>query len=220
MVVRMEQWMDKSVATYLEQLAALGDDIPVLDEMEAHAKDRRFPVIGRSAGRYLELMARAVGARRVMELGSGFGYSALWFARAVGAGGEVICTDTEADNVRLAERYLGSASLWDRVRYRVGDALTGMAAEPGEFDVVYCDVDKLGYPDCWRAARDRVRVGGLWLCDNTIWYGRAATGADLPGLDGWTGAIQEHNRLVMTDRRFVASIVPIRDGVLAALRVA
>jgi O-methyltransferase len=57
---------------------------------------------------------------------------------------------------------------------RVGDALGEFAKEAGEFDVVYCDVDKDGYPDCWRAARDRIRVGGLWLCDNTIWSGRVA----------------------------------------------
>ena len=86
--------------------------------------------------------------------------------------------------------------------------------------MVYCDVDKPGYPDCWRAARDRIRVGGLWLCDNVIWSGRVATG-HRPGGAGRAGrrAIREHNRLVAEDDRYVGSIVPIRDGVMAALRV-
>jgi predicted O-methyltransferase YrrM len=142
------------------------------------------------------MAARSIGARRVMELGSGYGYSAYWFARAVGAAGEVVCTDGDADNAARAEAYLADAGLWDRVRYGVGDALTGFAAEEGEFDIVYCDVDKGGYPDCWRAARDRIRIGGLWLCDNVIWDGHVARGTDREGLPGWSAAIREHNDLV------------------------
>ena len=115
-------------------------------------------------------------------------------------------------NARLAEEYLTAAGLWDRVRYRVGDALDGLAAESGEFDVVYCDVDKPGYPDCWRAGSERIRVGGLWLCDNVIWSGHVATGTDREGLSGLTAAIREHNRLVAGDSRYVGSIVPIGDG--------
>ena len=123
------------------------------------------------------------------------------------------------ENARLAEEYLSTAGVWDRVRYRVGDALAGFAEEAGDFDVVYCDVDKEGYPDCWRAARDRIRVGGLWLCDNTIWSGHVATGTDKEGQSGVTASIREHNRLVAEDTRYVGSIVPIRDGVMTALRI-
>ena len=133
----------------LTGLAETEHDDLVLVEMETLAAERDFPIVGRATGRYLELAARMVGARRVMELGSGYGYSAYWFARAVGPGGEVICTDGSADNAAKAELYLSKAGVWDRVRYRVGDALTGFAAEEGEFDIVYRDVDKLGYPDRW-----------------------------------------------------------------------
>lgn len=212
--------MDDAVEEYLTELAGTEHDDPVLGEMEARAAEHGFPIVGRASGRFLELMARAIGARRVMELGSGYGYSAYWFARAVGPGGSVVCTDGNPANAELAEGYLTRAGVWDRVRYRVGDALTGFAAEEGEFDVVYCDVDKLGYPDCWQAARDRIRVGGLWLCDNVIWSGHAATGTDRDGLPGWTAAIREHNRLVAADDRYAGSIVPIRDGIMTALRVA
>ena len=215
----MSRWMDDAVEDYLTDLARTEHEDPVLVEMEARANEFGFPIVGRATGRYLELVARAVGARRVMELGSGYGYSAYWFARAVGTDGNVVCTDGDPENAKLAEGYLRTAAMWDRVRYRVGDALEGFAAESGNFDVVYCDVDKPGYPDCWRAARDRIRVGGLWLCDNTIWSGHVATGTDREGLPGWTAAIREHNQLVAEDDRYVGSIVPIRDGVMTALRV-
>lgn len=211
--------MDDAVESYLTELARTEHEEPILVEMEARAAEHEFPIVGRATGRFLELAARAVGARRVMELGSGYGYSAYWFARAVGPDGEVICTDGDPDNARLAESYLSVAGMWERVRYRVGDALSEFAEEAGDFDVVYCDVDKDGYPDCWRAARDRIRVGGLWLCDNTIWSGHVATGTDREGLSGWTALIQEHNRLVAEDTRYVASVVPIRDGVMTALRI-
>jgi len=208
--------MDDAVDRYLTDLAGVEHDDPVLRRMEDRAKDNGFPIVGRAVGRYLEMAARAIGARRVMELGSGYGYSAYWFARAVGPGGEVICTDNNAENVRLAEEYLRSAGLWDRVRYRVGDALDGLAAETGEFDVVFCDVDKDGYPDSWRAGRERIRVGGLYLCDNVIWSGRVAHDDDRSAA---TAAIREHNRMVAEDDRYVGSIVPIRDGVTSALRI-
>jgi len=215
----MSRWMDDAVEKYLTELAQIEHDDPVLVEMEARAEKHGFPIVGRATGRYLELAARSIGARRVMELGSGYGYSAYWFARAVGPDGLVVCTDGDAKNATLAEDYLRKAGSWDRVRYRVGDALEGLAAETGDFDVVYCDVDKDGYPECWRVGRERIRVGGLWLCDNVIWSGHVATGDDREGLPGWTAAIREHNRLVAEDDRFVGSIVPIRDGVMAALRV-
>ena len=207
--------MDERVEGYLTELAGQEHGDAVLDEMEEHARQHGFPIVGRASGRFLELAARAIGARRVMELGSGYGYSAYWFARAVGETGEVVCTDGDPANAERAELYLRKAGVWPRIRYRVGDALSGFAEETGDFDIVYCDVDKDGYPDCWRAARDRIRVGGLWLCDNVLWSGRVAAGEH----DRWTAAIDEHNRLVAADERYVGSINPVRDGVMMALRV-
>jgi caffeoyl-CoA O-methyltransferase len=213
-------FLDEGMGDYLTNLAERQHSSGVLEEMEAYAAEHGFPIVGRSVGRLLELVARAVGARRVVELGSGYGYSAYWFARAVGARGDVVCTDSDADNAVRAERYLSEAGLWGRVRFHVGDALETFATLDGDFDVVYCDVDKDGYPDCWRAARDRIRVGGLYLCDNVLWDGHVLTGMDREGLEGWTAAIQEHNRLVTSDARYISSIAPIRDGVTLALRVA
>ncbi len=215
----MELATTPTVHRYLTHLAATQHEDPVLDEMERRAEEHGFPIVGRAVGRFLELQARAVGARRVAELGSGYGYSAYWFARAVGVEGTVLCTDGSADNARDAEAYLRRADLWGRVSYHVGDALEGLASTDGTFDVVYCDVDKGGYPDCWRAARERLRVGGIYLCDNTLWNGTAATGEPDDAYPGWAEAIREHNRLVAEDPHFVSTLVPIRDGVITALRI-
>jgi caffeoyl-CoA O-methyltransferase len=213
--------LDPGVRHYLRDLAGLQRHDPVLDEMETRADEHGFPIVGRTVGRLLEQQARAVESRRVLELGSGYGYSAYWFARAVGPDGEVVCTDADPANAELAEGYLRRAGLWDPVSYRVGDALEQLAATDGEFDVIYNDVDKGGYPDCWEAARDRIRVGGLYLCDNVLWSGTVVTGEDRPGFEGrgWTDAVREHNRAVFSDARYVSTLVPIRDGVLVALRV-
>ena len=191
-------------------------DEPVLLEMEAEAAERNFPIVGRNVGVTLEVLARAARARRVIELGSGFGYSGYWHARAVGPDGELHLTDGDPDNERRARDYLGRAGLWDGVTFHVGDAVTSLNDLDGEFDVVYDDIDKEGYPDAWRAARERIRVGGLYVCDNVLWSGRIFD--EEP--DEQTRAILEHNALIADDDHYVSTIVPTRDGVLVATRIA
>jgi caffeoyl-CoA O-methyltransferase len=206
--------VDPSVEGYMRKLLERHDD-PVLLEMEKEAAERNFPIVNRIVGVTLEVLARSIGARRVFELGSGFGYSAYWFARAVGEGGEVYLTDGDAENERKALEYLGRAGVVERTRYRVGDAVTSFGKVGGEFDVVYCDIDKEGYPDAWRAARERIRVGGMYLCDNVLWSGRVVD--ETP--DATTKAILEHNSMIAADERYLSVVVPTRDGVMLALRL-
>ena len=212
--------VDPRIEDYMRSLLTRYDE-PVLLEMEAEGAERDFPIIGRLVGVTVELLARSVGAGRVFELGSGFGYSAYWFARAVGPGGEVHATDGDPANESKALDYLSRAGLADPINWHVGDAVENLGTVEGEFDVVYNDIDKEGYPEAWRAARDRIRVGGLYVCDNVLWSGQVA---DPPGDHGrdekTTAAILEHNRLIADDEAFVSSIVPTRDGVFVALRVA
>jgi caffeoyl-CoA O-methyltransferase len=207
--------VNPQVEAYMRSLLDRYDE-PVLLEMEAEGRERGFPIVGRVVGVTIELLARSIGARRVFELGSGFGYSAYWFARAVGPQGEVHGTDGDPANEAKALDYLGRAGVGDRIRWHVGDALDALAGADGEFDVVFCDIDKTSYPDAWRAASERIRVGGLYVCDNTIGYGGGTVLDEGAGPD----AIREHDRLVAEDERFVSSIVPTREGVLVALRVA
>ncbi len=191
------------------------DDEPVLIEMEAHAAEQGFPIVGRVVGSCLELLTRAIGGKRVFELGSGFGFSGYWFARAVGERGEVFLTDGDAENAKKAEDYLSRAGYWDRCTFMVGDALDSLSGVEGEFDVVYCDIDKHEYPAAFAAARSRVRVGGLFICDNVLWSGRVAEQEH----DAWTEAIVRQSRDVFADPDYRATIVPLRDGVLVALRI-
>lgn len=205
---------------YARTLLDRHDDL-VLNEMEAYAAAEGFPIVNRHVGVTLEILGRALGATRVCELGSGFGYSAYWWARAVGDAGEVHATDGSPANAKRAEDYLTRAGLWARLTWHIGDAVTALNAIDGDFDVIYNDIDKNGYPDAWLAARERIRVGGLYVCDNVLWGGRAAE--DAPPADdvrdGWTAAIKEHNRLIASDDMFLSSILPIRDGVIVALRL-
>lgn len=209
--------IEPKVETYMRALLDRHDE-PVLTEMEAYAAEHGFPIVNRHAGVTLEILARAIGARRVCELGSGYGYSGYWFTRAGAT--EIHLTDGDAENAKRAEDYLGRAGVWDRVTFHVGDAVTALAALDGDFDIVYCDIDKDGYPAAWRAGAERVRVGGMWICDNVLWSGRVA--ADTVTDDvrpGWTEAIREMNTLIAADDRFVSSILPIRDGLIVALRL-
>ena len=212
--------IEPETEAYVLSLVEAGHSHAVLTEMEARAEAEGFPIIGRAEGRLLELQARAVGARRVIELGSGFGYSAYWFARAVGPGGEVICTEESEALLGDAESYLTRAGLWDRVTYHVADGLEVLTGSEGEFDVVYVDTHKFQYPEAWRQARSRIRVGGMYLCDNVLWRGMVPSGADDSVFPGWPDAIREHNRLVVEDPDWVAHLDPTRDGVMVALRVA
>jgi len=205
--------LDARIDRYLNHLTA-GDDDPVLLEMEQLARDKDFPIVGRLSGRFLEAMARTLGARTVFELGSGYGYSAWWFSRAVGPGGTVYCTDGDPQNRILAEDFLTRAGRWNRVTYRTGMAQDLLADTPGVFDIVYNDVLKPQYPETWLQAKDRVRPGGLYIADNVLWSGRVTPEGD-DGSEG-TRAIQSHNELIFADPDFDAFIHPVRDGLVVA----
>jgi len=211
--------VDPRIEAYMEGRLRRFDE-PVLLEMEAHADERGFPIVGRTVGVMLEVLARSVGARRIMELGSGFGYSAYWHARAVGSEGEVHLTDGDPENEVKAADYMKRAGLADRVRFHVGDAVEQLGRLDGEFEVIFNDIDKDGYPAAWRAASERIRDGGLYVCDNVLWYGRVAVEDPDDHRPAYTEAVLEHNRLIAEDERYLSTIVPTRDGVMVAVRVA
>lgn len=212
--------VNPAVERYLRELAA-GDDEPVLLEMEKLAEDEGFPIIGRLCGRYLEMLARSISARRIFEMGSGYGYSAYWFSRATGPEGEIHLTDGDPDNERKAMDFLRRAGLDGPVSYHVGDAFEGLASVDGAFDVVYVDIDKHDYLKAWKLGRERVRVGGYYVCDNMLWSGRVTGEVDEEdSRPHWTEAIMATNRAIAADPSFRETINPTRDGVVAALRIA
>jgi caffeoyl-CoA O-methyltransferase len=209
-----------AVEDYIRGLLRRHDE-PVLLEMEKEGKERDFPIVGRMVGVVLDIVARAIGAKRIIELGSGFGYSGYWFSRAVGPDGELHLTDGDPENETKARDYLSRAGLWGPVQFHVGDAVTVLNSLPGDFDVIYCDIDKHGYPEAWNAARERIRVGGLFICDNTLWSGRVTDSTDVTEFRDptWTDAIKEMNKAIASDPRYLSTILPIRDGDTLALRI-
>ena len=193
-------------------------DEPVLMEMEMLAQKNNFPIVGRLVGVFLETMAKMINAQRVFEFGSGYGYSAYWFAKAVGSTGQVICSDADLVNKEKAGQYLSAADLWDRIDFRTGMAQEIFARTDGLFDICYNDVDKGDYPEIWLMAKDRIRSGGLYIADNVLWHGRVALEHYTDVVPGWTEAIREHNQLIFNDPDFETFINPTRDGVIAARR--
>jgi caffeoyl-CoA O-methyltransferase len=191
-------------------------DNAVLLEMEALARQHNFPIVGRLVGIFLESLANSINAKRVFEFGSGYGYSAYWFANAVGIDGNVICTDGNPLNKDKAERFLSKADLWKRIDFRTGIAQSHFGQCEGLFDICYNDVDKGDYPEVWLMAKDRIRPGGFYIADNVLWHGRVALENYEDVVPGWTEAIKRHNTLIFEDPDFDAYINPIRDGVIVA----
>lgn len=206
--------VDPRIERYMEDRLRRFDE-PVLLEMEAYAEEHGFPIVGRNVGVTLEVLARSAGARRIMELGSGFGYSAYWHARAVGADGEVHLTDGDRDNEARAAGYLERAGLAARIRFHVGDAVREFAALQGDFDVIFNDIDKRGYPDSLDVIAEKLRPGGLLIVDNLLWSGRIFDESDRTDD---TEGVRELTRRVSTDPSWISSIVPIRDGLLVAMK--
>jgi predicted O-methyltransferase YrrM len=206
--------VDPKIEEYLRKLYDDGD--PVRREMEELARKKSFPIVGPLVGRHLEVLTRAIGARRIFELGSGYGYSALHFARAAGPGATIHCTDLSEENVRLAESFLTRAGVWDRITYHREDAAGALRRVGGVWDVVYNDIDKDGYPEVVDLAHRHLRPGGLFITDNVLWSGRVLDGQD----DGSpaTAGVKEFTRRLMAHRGFVTAIDPTRDGVAVAVR--
>ncbi|MXS86176.1 O-methyltransferase [Nitrosomonas sp. HPC101] len=210
--------VDPVIEQYMRTLAGQFDH-SILDEMEAFAQEKDFPIVGRLVGISLEIYAKMIGARKVFEFGSGYGYSAYWFGRAVGPEGQVICTDSNPLNQKKAEQYLAATGLWERVKFCTGYAQDIFVQTDGVFDICYNDADKSGYPDIWLMARERIRPGGLYIADNVLWHGRVAMNdGPVEVKPGGTEAIREHNQLICNDPEFDAFINPTRDGVIVARR--
>lgn len=197
---------------YLEN--TLAEEDPILREMGEYGRAQGFPIIGVQVGRMMHFLARAIGAKNVLELGSGFGYSAMWFALAVGEGGKVIMTEGKQSNQDRAREYFTRAGLLDRVEFNVGNALDIAKKYPGPFDIIFCDIEKNDYPQAISIAHEKLRVGGILVYDNMLWHGRIVSQTD-----AHTNAVLETTRVLFGDDAFFTTLVPLNDGQSISLRV-
>lgn len=197
----------------------------VLTEIEKQADERDIPIVGPAVGRLLYQYARLINAKSVFEMGSAVGYSTIWWATAVGEGGVVHYTDGSRRNADEARGYFERTGVADRIQVHVGDAIELLSERKEQFDVLFCDIDKQDYPRAARMAPEKVRRGGLFLTDNTLWRGEVAYAAGNPEYkpadepDARLRGIVEFNELLYKSADWYTTIVPLRDGVTVALRL-
>ena len=200
---------------YLEGLVPARNEI--MNEMEAYAREIKFNIVGPAAGQLMYLVARMICAKRVFELGSGYGYSTAWFARAVreNGGGEVHHVVWHEDLSQKAQGYLGRMGYADLMHYHVGEAVGVLEQTEEQFDLIFNDIDKDGYPTSIAEIKRKLRPGGVLLIDNTLWHGRIFDPNDQ---SADTVGVREVNAMLAQDEDFIVSLLPIRDGVILAYR--
>ena len=205
----------RSLQDYLTSLVPPRE--PELQRMEEYAEKHGFPIIGPSCGYYCYQIARMVNAGSVFELGSGYGYSTAWFAKAVreNGGGVVHHTVWDEDLSKRARGHLSALGLGDLVEFHVAEALESLRQAAGPFDIIFNDIDKEGYPDSLPVIKEKLRHGGVLIIDNMLWHGQIFDPNDR---EKSTEAIRRFTRDITTDLDWIVSLVPARDGMIVAYK--
>jgi len=210
-----------ALQAYLEKLVPARH--PELGRMEAYAKENDFPILGPASCQFCYLLTRLTGARKVFEMGSGYGYSTAWFARGVeeNGGGLVHHTVWNQDLSDMAKKHLSAMGFSEigsdsntQISYVMGEAIEALRNTDGPFDIIFNDIDKDAYPDTIDLAYERLKPGGLFITDNVVWGGRVTE----PSPDETTQRILEFTRTLSDSPKWDCSIVPIRDGLMVAVK--
>ena len=190
---------------------------PEMQEMEEYAENHDFPIIGPACGYYCYQLARMINAKSIFELGSGYGYSTAWFAKAVkeNGGGVVHHTIWDEDLSKRAAGHLSRLGRGDVVQYHVAEAVATLRQTDGPFDIIFNDIDKEAYPDSLPVIKEKLRPGGILIIDNMLWSGRIF---DSKNHDKSTEAIQRFTRDITTDPDWIVSLAPVRDGMIVAYK--
>ncbi len=207
------QITNSKVEKYMETL--LENRSEIYKEIEEYARNVGFPIIEPLVGVLLNQYARMIKAKRILELGSGFGYSALWFSEGMDEETEIICTDFKEENKELAKKYFKKAGISTKIDFKLGDAMQILEEIEGKFDIIFNDVEKEDYPEVFKKAIPKLKEGGLLISDNTLWYGKVA---DENQKDYQTEGSREYNRLAFTDTRVLSVILPLRDGITVSMK--
>ena len=201
---------DSKINDYLMRLSK-EDDGHIL-AMERLAKKKEFPIVERMVGRLLFLLTKLKAPKLIVELGSGFGYSAYWFAKALDKG-KVVLTDYREENIEYAKNLFQEAGMMRKAEFRTGDALV-IAREYQDIDILFIDIEKHQYLEALRTLIPRLNSNALIIADNSLWYGKVAE----KGRDRNTRELQTFNNYLFRHPDFVTVIVPLRDGVLLAYK--
>lgn len=172
-------------------------------------------MVGRQEGRFLELLVFALGARRVLEIGTFTGYSALSMAAGLAPGGTIVTCELDPGHADTARRNIEASPLADRIELRVGPALETIGTLTGPFDFVFIDADKVSYDDYFEAVLPKLSDRGLIALDNTLQRGRVLDEAET---DANVAAVRALNDKLVDDPRIVCAFTTVRDGVTLVRR--
>jgi caffeoyl-CoA O-methyltransferase len=209
----MIEFKDPNLERYLRELSTDRDEL--LIEMESFAARLNFPIVGPLVGQLLHIITLISRARDIIEIGSGFGYSALWFARALPPGGKITCSEYDDAKIKRAHEYIRRARLSSRIRFIQGDGMSVLEKSRKKYDIIFNDGEKSRYPDVFALALKKLRKNGMLISDNVLWSGRVSQ----PDGDEATESIKEYNRQIFSTPGFISSIIPIRDGVSISVKV-
>jgi caffeoyl-CoA O-methyltransferase len=214
-------WLvDDAVGEYASSHTSPAD--PLVAELrartEAVAGQLAMMQIGDDQARFMEMLVRASGARRAIEIGTFTGYSALAVAQGMGPEGRLLCCDVSEEWTAVAREFWERAGVADRIELRIAPAIETLKSLPDDetFDFAFVDADKTGYVDYFRALVPRLKLGGLLLADNTLQGGRVV---DESVKDESVVAIRAFNDAVLAEPRVVAALLPIGDGVTVIQKV-
>ena len=214
----MGQVVPDAVEQYLSSLNRQGD--AVLQEIAREGSKRDLPLVDAEVGALLRVLATAVRATRILEIGTAIGYSGIWLAGALPAGGMLFTMEFDEERARQARDNFAKAGLSDRVSVIVGDAQRMLAKVAGPFDLIFQDGDKKLYEPMLDRLADLLRPGGLLVTDNVLWNGEVVPGfaktPQHPVPD--TRAIAAYNERLSNHAAFLTSIVPLRDGVAISVK--
>jgi predicted O-methyltransferase YrrM len=202
---------DPKINDYLMRLSEETDSN--LLEMERIAKKKGFPIVGRLVGRLLFILTRLKAPKLVVELGSGFGFSAYWFAKALNKG-KVVLIDYHEENMEYAKNLFRKAGFIRKAEFRTGNALE-IAQEYKKIDILFIDIDKQQYCDAAVNLMPNLNRNALIIADNSLWYGRVAEKVR----DKKTLEIRQFNKYLFEHPDFISTILPLRDGVLVSYKI-
>jgi predicted O-methyltransferase YrrM len=190
---------------------------PEMQAMEAHAQEINFPIIGPTSGYLCYQVARMIGARRVFELGSGYGYSTAWFAKAVleNGGGEVFHVVWDEALSQEARQHLAVLGYNGMIHYHVGEAVQTLRETAGPFDLIFNDTNKDGYAASLPVISEKLRPGGVLIVDNMLWHGQVFEAGDK---SPETTSVRKLTELLTHSPDWIVSLAPVRDGVVVAYK--
>src|SRR5215210_1942825 len=217
MKARLDAIIHQDQAEYLERLLPASHGI--VAEMEADAAKNRVPIADREVALFLEITARAMKARRVLEIGMAIGYAVVHLARGMEDGGLVVTIEPNDEMIRRAEDYLTRAGVRERVRIERGFALEVIPRLEESFDLVYLDALKEEYSDYLEQALPHLRVGGVVIADNVLWGGQVAGDVRSPDQQASTQALRLFNQRFVNHPQLVGEILSFGDGVAYGVKV-